>query len=171
MKIRKVLCDLDGVILNYVEAYIKWVYPTKSSTKINNLVSQVTEWDGLLKVTNTTFDDLKNIQNTTKFISTIKPYPWADMLIGKLQNQFGRENVAFLTAVTHHSREEMIEEMYPQIPLFSGHRKEFWAQPDFLLIDDSPPNCEKWFDKGGQFHLFEQPWNQGDEMHYHSIEI
>ena len=171
MKITKVICDLDGVILDYVRAYIEWTHPRYKPYKIDEMVAKVVKWDGLLEVTGTTFDDLKYIQNDLTFISTVKKYPHADQLINGLIEKFGKDNICFLTAVTHHQREIQIESWYPDIPLFCGHKKEFWVQPNYLLIDDSPTNCQKWYDAGGKIHLFKQTWNADSPLHSVSINI
>jgi 5'(3')-deoxyribonucleotidase len=169
--IKKVICDLDGVILDYVQAYIKWTHPQYNDNEIKKLVSKVVKWDSLLKVTGTTFSDLKNIQNHTNFIATIEKYPNSDKIIETLIKTFGRDKLCFLTAVTHHHRETQIEELYPDVPLFCGHQKEFWANPNYLLIDDHPKNCLKWKDRGGIFHLYRQPWNNDDPLHESSYPI
>lgn len=164
LNIRKVFCDLDGVILDYVRAYIKWTHPYHTESQIEHLYNQVVEWDGLLKVTKTTMDDLKNIQLNTNFVKTVQRYSYADTYVEMLKETYGVENIAFLTAVTHQEREYLIEKWYPDIPLFSGHRKYFLTEPDYLLIDDSPINCEGWINAGGKAFLYPQPWNIDCEL-------
>ncbi|MEX0887786.1 MAG: hypothetical protein WD940_01765 [Patescibacteria group bacterium] len=43
-------------------------------------------------------------------------------------------------------------------------RKELVAQPGTILIDDSPGNCVKFAEKGGEVCLFPQPWNDGASL-------
>ena len=40
-------------------------------------------------------------------------------------------------------------------------RKELMAQPGTILIDDTPGNCLKFTENGGDSCLFPQPWNSG----------
>lgn len=157
-----ILCDMDGVIANWVDGIIathKWQTTHDDFRTWNHHeafgFTEQQMWEP-------TFDG--------KWWSKLEPYPWANELVCELM-ELG--DVIYCTSpnrdatcpsqkvqwLRHHGFMDEDGTNY-QI----GKRKELNAASGAILIDDSDANVQKYRDAGGIAILFPQPWNQARDV-------
>lgn len=164
MNSRTIFIDIDGVIAAYDEAYIQHVFKDLTMLELESMISKIVKWDSLLEITNTTFEQLKEIQRTKGFVYNIEKYNYADIFIGSIVKTYKSFfNIAFLTAVSSHEREDWVDTHYPTVPLVMSKDKWLMAKGN-ILVDDNDTNIQKWETHGGYGILFPRRYNMNREL-------
>lgn len=151
----KICLDLDGVITKFVEGAAKVIgYDPKV----------VTEWDyyHLVGETEQSFWD-KIDAVSPDFWANLELYDWAYELIFLCQT-YGE--IIFLTSPSRSALSSQGKVLWMQKHFgfnfrqyLIGPKKEFCANTNTILIDDSDKNIHKFEKAGGKTILFPQPWN------------
>lgn len=101
--------------------------------------------------------------------ANMRSYPWADELL-RLVARTGEWMIASAPSRTASSASEKVTWMQRYFgPDFRRYvltvHKELLAGPGRLLIDDSPSNCRKFTEAGGEAILFPRHWNAAHRHH------
>ena len=150
--------DLDGIICNFVQGLIDF-------HGLNIHHDDWTCWNFHRQLGMTDNDLFGPTENGT-FWRKLKPYPWANRVINRIEESGYK--IIFATSPNQDPKcasqkvHWLIDHGFMEKSSRNyniGHYKEYLSQPGTILVDDKPENCQK-FDKGlGNAHLFEQPWN------------
>lgn len=172
----RIFLDVDGVLANFVGASGKLFGHTHDE------VDEYAYYKSLLGLSSTQFWDGIRAHSPVQgsFWREIEPYPWCRDL-HTLCNTYGP--VTLLTAPPGTVREDKrnmlvgrtdwihdhFGETYDEY--FIGIKKERFASPDAVLIDDLDHNIDFWTKAGGKAILFPHRWNAnrhlvGDQMGY-----
>lgn len=164
MSQRELLVDLDGVLVNFVYGALK------VHDRLDIPYEEI-DWNFFERVTP---------GDAAKFWAPLgfefwKNLPWIDngrVLIAKLMNEFGVDNIALCTSPcdTLGSVEGKIAWIQREIPALRRNfmicpHKKFASGPNRILIDDNDGNCEKFVAGGGRAILVPQPWNKRAGQH------
>lgn len=102
----------------------------------------------------------------------------ADKLVSAVCQQFGEDNVAFLTAPSQSphcvpGKRRWIERYYPRLKknIIYGSAKKFLAAPNRLLIDDRDENVDNYISAGGPAILMPRMWNRRWERAHESLDV
>jgi len=156
-----IFLDMDGVSCNLVQhmfLYLgidyksimdKWVIDYPENYNIHEVIGM--EQSEIWKVT-----------EKMEFWETIPKYEWFDELYAYCKTKC---NTVFVSAPTE-SPECISGKLSWVLKLNNSnndyvftHRKELFANPNSLLIDDSDKNIKDFIKHGGHGILFPQPWN------------
>ena len=162
MKLKRILLDMDGVLVNFVDAALT-VHNIKP---IENWTPGVEDVCDLVPMSKNDFWG-KIDKTSHEFWANIPKYPWTDDLIKIVK----KSNIPF-TIATKPSRNmfsasgkiECLRRLFGKKfnDFMIGGQKYLMANPETLLVDDWTPNMKPFIDAGGQFYLFPQPWNKGN---------
>jgi 5'(3')-deoxyribonucleotidase len=147
--------DVDGVLADFVggTARLLGFDPTL-----------VTMWDYYPQVGQTEESFWRAVDAAgADFWANLEPYPWERELFDAC-NQMGNTILLTTPSTSPTSPEgklRWIQEQYGKDfrKYLIGPAKEFCANPNTVLIDDSESNCAKFRSYGGHAILFPRPWN------------
>lgn len=159
----KIFCDLDGVLADFVSAAFEIHGYENLYEKYPEKYSGVYDICKVMEISKREF--WKPIQGES-FWKNLPLLPDAKNLIGSLENNFGRENIYFLTSPSldigcYTGKLKWVHQHFPfytyRTILFT--KKYFLSDYRSFLIDDSPSNLKHFSLEGGTGILYPRIWN------------
>ena len=177
-KVDTVFLDLDGVVADFDGGAQAWYGCKIPEDEPREWTYKYREWFGM---SGTKFWD----GLTEEFWATLPKLPWADDLVGWLEDRY---TLVFLTSPPlvggASGKQSWIRAHYPKIygdkRFLIGPGKSHVARPSALLIDDHEVNVAGFRQAGGKTVLFPQPWNRNravlemegtDRLHYTLFQV
>ena len=172
---KKILLDMDGVIVDFIEGickYHKLENPYDKGEHLGNWdvsdywkMDKETFWTGVSSI----------------FWRDLNPYrDYAD-LINLCIAKVGQKNICLLTAPPMHNAHRCSETVKGKLqwlkdrginlPVLFGEAKHFCAGADTILIDDADHNVDAFREAGGKAILVPRPWNTQHEVKLGTVEV
>jgi 5'(3')-deoxyribonucleotidase len=155
---KTILLDVDGVLADFVGAVLKLV--NKPKVKINR-------WDFHEQICMTANELWATIDLVGHdFWANIPMLPWVNKLIDVVYRHGMVDNTLLCTSpsLSDECNSGKIAWIRKNLPGFS---RRFMVTPckhllrgDFILVDDSDENCERFWEIKQEAILFPQPWNK-----------
>ena len=157
--IKHILVDMDGVMSNFFESAMN-IWEDKMPKKFPS-----GEWDfpEVLGVSNNQF--WQRIDDTQNFWENLEPYPWLHELLDYLNSLKLPWTVATSPNKDPGCPTGKIKWLRKHIsPNFKsymiGSQKELMANPNTILLDDTPKKIKAFSTAGGCGVLWPAPWNR-----------
>jgi len=173
MRIKKLILDLDGVMVDFVTAamhktgvigYQNSEYPVRAGwniVKARNILAKKTSY--LRPMSDKQFWQHFDLID---FWANLDYWPGALSFWNKLRWGFGVDNIfvctSGLTPEAAAGKSIWVKNMLPGFNpkhLFIGTSKHLLAGPDRILVDDRDKNCLDFYEAGGMGVLVPRPWN------------
>lgn len=154
MKYRRVYLDMDGVIADFHGQFLKRYGVTSKQFKTNN--SPERYWE--------------KIYEDPNFFLGIPAFPWINHLVCDIRNYLGPVTILSSPSRTNQAlcvtqkRYWVDAHLGDEFPAIFETKKHMYAEPDTLLIDDTPYKIDKFKEAGGNTHLFTDYENFRKEM-------
>ncbi len=159
--IRQILCDMDGVLTNFV----------KGVCKLHNRPDPYTDPANFHQFNMNIIWGMTAAEFWSKcgydFWFGLEFTPEAYDLLAYLRGKVGAENVCLLTAPCRtlgcvDGKRDWVDKYLPDFSnrLLIGSAKEFTAHPERLLVDDRDENIAAYSNAGGTAVTFPRPWNK-----------
>lgn len=155
----RIFLDMDGVLSNFVKGVAHRMgidYMTLYKDLLNN--------DNVPQVLDMKAEDFWDQVDSYNFWYNLEPYNWCRYLHTRLDEvgvvyictspsmnpECAKAKVAWL-------QDKMFNKYYRKFIITP--QKHLLANKNSILIDDSEKNTSRFFNEGGKFVLFPQPWN------------
>lgn len=165
------LLDMDGVLCDFVGAMCKAHDKEDPFKRAINLGKY--DMAKMWKMEEKTFWKPANFVD---FWASMDKMSDAGDLVKFVENKFGKENVAILTAPSEHSNSiigkmKWIANNYPQFKrrVILTPAKDFLAHHGNVLIDDRDENVDNFKKAGGRAVLMPRPWNSQHSKAFFSL--
>ena len=168
----RVLLDMDGVLVNFVQGVCDR-FDCENPYEYGKIRRK---WDICSELGLSPTDVWPSLDFS--FWINLKPYPWFRLVMNKLESKFGAKNICLLTTPVSQPgcRDGKYTWIKQHLPEYStrhliGVGKEFCAGPGSLLIDDKESNIRAFRNRGGFAFLFAAPWNLKYKIEHPEIEL
>lgn len=153
---KNLLLDIDGVMANFIEGVSRHF-------KVD--LSKLDSWHVNKHVGLTLNEFWRSIHCNQYFWEMLPDYDWTFELFAICKGMF-RDNMYFCSSpsMSEHAysgKYLWINDRFPTMnnKLILTNNKHLLANKNTILIDDSDKNCKQFYQSGGQYILFPQPWN------------
>ena len=164
--IDRVLLDLDGVLVKFVEGACKFHGKTYQTTDL----TEPMPWnlEPLWGMTGAQLWEPLGYE----FWANLEPYEHMHEFVDALEAKFGTDNICLLTSPvrTAGAIEGKIDWIRKHLPQYRrrflvGPKKQFCASPHHLLVDDNEDNERSFKEAGGHTFLVPAAWNRRFREH------